>query len=268
MCLLAGAETTHAARRTPKGQRARERPPAGLAMSDSWRALQPSFAIGIQRALDFFPLYENALRAHEGASFDDAQRESARMWSSLSRVAAANPYAWSREEVDEDTLLDVGPSNRMVTLPYPKLLTANPFVNQGAALLVTDDATADALGVPADRRVYPLGGAGTDETPDPRARAAYYRSPALEATLRDVQEITATTVDDYVTVELYSCFPVMPKLSRRVLGPHCPEPVSVTGGLTFFGGPGSNYMTHGIASTVEHIRADGGAGSCTGSACS
>ena len=36
----------------------------------------------------------------------------------------------------------VGPDNRMVSYPYPKALTANPFVNQGAALLVTDTETA------------------------------------------------------------------------------------------------------------------------------
>ena len=37
-------------------------------------------AQGIVRALDFFPLYENALRARDGASLADGQAESARMW--------------------------------------------------------------------------------------------------------------------------------------------------------------------------------------------
>jgi acetyl-CoA C-acetyltransferase len=34
----------------------------------------------------------------------------------------------------------------------------------------------------------------------------------------------------------------------------------VTGGLSFFGGPGSNYLTHSVASVVERIRTGGGRG--------
>ena len=137
--------------------------------------------VGIVRALDFFPLYENALRASEGASISEGQAESARMWAELSRVAVDNPFAWSREFVSEDTLLDVGPSNRMVVFPYSKLLTANPFVNQGAAILVADDDTARSLGVPEDRWVHVLGAAGADEPADARARVTYHRNPVARA---------------------------------------------------------------------------------------
>ena len=40
----------------------------------------------------------------------------------------------------------------------------------------------------------------------------------------------------------------MPKLTRRALGRADDAPISVTGGLSFFGGPGSNYLTHSLAS--------------------
>jgi hypothetical protein len=148
----------------------------------------------------------------------------------------------------------------MVSFPYPKSLTANPFVNQGAALLMTDADTARALGIPEDRWVHPLGGAGADEPSDPRTRVAYHRVPAVDVTVRAVQELTGTTTDDYDVVELYSCFPAMPKLTRRALGRAATDPISVTGGLSFFGGPGSNYLTHSLAAMVERIRADGGTG--------
>ena len=90
---------------------------------------------------------------------------------------------------------------------------------------------------------------------------AYHRVPALEVTIREVQEVTGTSVDDYEVVELYSCFPAMPKLTRRAGSVVVPRtPISVTGGLSFFGGPGSNYLTHSLAAMVERIRADGGTG--------
>jgi acetyl-CoA C-acetyltransferase len=133
-------------------------------------------------------------------------------------------------------------------------------VNEGAALLVTDTDTARALGVPEDRWVYPLGGAGADEPVDPRTRVAYHRVPALDATVRDVQDITGVDVADADHVELYSCFPAMPKLTRRAIGRGVDAPISVIGGLSFFGGPGSNYLTHSLAAMVERIRSEGGVG--------
>ena len=35
--------------------------------------------------------------------------------------------------------------------------------------------------------------------------------------------------------------------------------MTVTGGLPYHGGPGSNYMTHSIAAMAERLRADPGA---------
>ena len=74
------------------------------------------------------------------------------------------------------------------------------------------------------------------------------------------QELTGTSTDDYSFVELYSCFPTMPKLSGRVLGPIKPDAPTVTGGLSFFGGPGSNYLTHSIAAMALRLRESGGLG--------
>jgi acetyl-CoA C-acetyltransferase len=89
---------------------------------------------------------------------------------------------------------------------------------------------------------------------------AYHRVPALEATIRDVQDVTGVAVADADHAELYSCFPAMPKLTRRAMGRPVDAPVSLIGGLSFFGGPGSNYLTHAVATMVERIRTHGGTG--------
>ena len=264
--LLAGAEGTRAitrARRAgadvPWTEPSQPRPAWTLGPE-----LVGAQALGIERAFDAFPLYEHALRAVEGRSFADAQTESARLWAGLSSVAATNPYAWSRDPYDEAFLAGVSDDNRMVAHPYTKHLVANPFVNQGAALLVTDTETARAHGIPEDQWVYPWGGAGADEPTDPRARDHYAHNRALEAAVQITQALTRTRVDDYDAIELYSCFPVMPKLTARVLGlaTGTPDamPVSVTGGLSFAGGPGSNYLTHSLAQMVLRLRESGGTG--------
>jgi hypothetical protein len=222
--------------------------------------MRGAFDAGITRALDFFPLYENALHAVDGTSFASSQAESAHLWSELSQVAAGNPYAWTRTELSPTELLTIDGSNRLVVFPYTKLLTANPYVNQGAALLVADDDTARALGAREHRFVHVVGAAGADEPADPRARVAYHRNPALDHCLERVGALTGTTAADYDLLELYSCFPSMPKLVLRSLPQLRPQPVSVAGGLTFFGGPGSNYLTHGVAAMVDRLRAAGGVG--------
>jgi hypothetical protein len=235
------------------------RPPSAR-LPAQFRAMRGAFDAGITRALDFFPLYENALHAADGTTFASSQAESAHLWSELSQVAAMNPYAWARTELAPAELLTVDGSNRLVVFPYTKLLTANPYVNQGAALLVADDETARTLGVREHRFVHLVGAAGADEPADPRARVAYHRNPALDWCLERVGLLTGTSATDYDVLELYSCFPSMPKLVLRSLPGLRPQPVSVAGGLTFFGGPGSNYLTHGVAAMVERLRATGGVG--------
>jgi acetyl-CoA C-acetyltransferase len=170
--------------------------PLGSHIPPQFRAMGGAFAAGIVRALDFFPLYENALQAREGNAFAQSQAESARLWSEMSLVAAGNPYAWSRERVSEAELLTVDGSNRFVVFPYPKLLTANPYVNQGAAVLVADDDTARSLGVAQDRWVHVVGSAGADEPADPRARVAYHRNPALEHCLEQITRLTGTAAGE------------------------------------------------------------------------
>ena len=91
-------------------------------------------------------------------------------------------------------------------------------MNLGVAVLVADDDTARSLGIPEDRWVHVVGAAGADEPADPRARVAYDRNPALQVAVDQVRARTATTADDYDHVELYSCFPSMPKLSVRCSG--------------------------------------------------
>ncbi len=58
---------------------------------------------------------------------------------------------------------------------------------------------------------------------------------------------------------MYSCFPSAVQIAARELGLAIDEPgrdLTVTGGLTFAGGPGNNYTSHAIASLVPRLRAD------------
>jgi acetyl-CoA C-acetyltransferase len=54
--------------------------------------------------------------------------------------------------------------------------------------------------------------------------------------------------------ELYSCFPCVPKMAGRHLGLPEDSAPTTTGGLTFFGAPLNNYMTHAAAGMLRALR--------------
>jgi acetyl-CoA C-acetyltransferase len=212
---------------------------------------------GIVAPTDIYPLYENACRAAFGQTLAEGQKESATIWSLFSQVAAENPHAWLRKALSPTDILAVTADNRPIAFPYTKLMVANASVNQGAGFIVASLAKAKAMGLREDRLVYVGAGAAAREPGDILARDSYSRSASLETSIRKALEFNRLEHDDLDFVELYSCFPCVPKLARRVIDWPLEQPASVFGGLTFGGGPVGNYMSHAIASMVERLRGGG-----------
>jgi acetyl-CoA C-acetyltransferase len=215
---------------------------------------------GLVAPTDIYPLYENASRAAFGQTLAQAQRESAEIWSRFSEIAAANEHAWLRKPVSVHEILTPSPQNRPIAFPYTKLVVANASVNQGAGFIVTTLAKARAMGVHEDHLVFVGYGAAAREPSDVLAREGYNRSIALETSLRKTLEFNGLDARDLDAVELYSCFPCIPKLARRAIGWAVDKPMSVAGGLTFAGGPVGNYMSHAIAAMTERLRLEGRVG--------
>jgi len=207
--------------------------------------------------IDVYPLYENATRAAWGQTLEEGQQETAAIWSGFSQVAADNPFAWMRKPVSPEQVAEVTADNRMISFPYTKLMVANASVNMGAAVIVASLAMARELGVPEDRLVYVGPGAAAHESDDFLLRDSYARSASLETTVTAALDRNALKTADIDHVELYSCFPCVPKMARRVLGWPADRPASVYGGLTFGGGPIGNCMMHAAARMVHKLR-DGG----------
>ena len=212
---------------------------------------------GIVAPTDIYPLYENACRARWGQTLAEAQAESAEIWSRFSQVAANNPAAWLRKPLSPADILVVNADNRPIAFPYTKLMVANASVNQGAGFIVTSLAKAKQMGVREEQLVYVGAGAAAREPGDVLVRDTYDHSASLEVSLHGALEANGLTSADLDHVELYSCFPCIPKLARRAIQWPLEKPMSVFGGLTFGGGPVGNYMSHAIVSMLERLRAGG-----------
>lgn len=226
---------------------------AGDSQRANVRALEAFLPINV------YPLYENATRARWGMTFAEAEAESASLWSGMSRVAAARAFGWQRRAFSPDEIVTSGPANRMIAWPYPKLMVANPIVNQGAAIVVMSYGRAIEAGISPDQMIYFHGGYAANEPDDLLLRCDFASAWAMRSVLeRCVGEHGGRAFD---LVELYSCFPVVPKMARRVLDLPSDQAITVTGGLTFFGAPLNNYMGHAAVAMTRALRNRGsGAG--------
>ncbi|WP_407113684.1 acetyl-CoA acetyltransferase [Bradyrhizobium sp. LMG 9283] len=210
--------------------------------------------LGVFRPVTVYPFYEAASAAHWGQTPRDAMAESGTLWSRYSEAAAQNPNAWLKRRYAPEEITTPTADNRLIAWPYNKLMVANPSVNMGGALLLTSLAKARAAGIPEDRLVYPLGGASAEEPRDYLLRDQFYESHPQNAVLRSVMDLVGGDGRKFDAIELYSCFPCVPKMARRTLGLSADVQPTVTGGLTFFGAPLNTYMTHAACAMVRRVR--------------
>jgi acetyl-CoA C-acetyltransferase len=210
--------------------------------------------LGVFRPITVYPFYEAATSAHWGQTPREAMAESGQLWSTYSDVAAQNPHAWLKRRFTSDEITTPTPDNRLIAWPYTKLMVANPTVNMGAAVLMTSLAKARAAGIAEDRLIHVWGGASAEEPRDYLIRDRFFESQAQNAVLRAIMDLVDGDGRAFDAIELYSCFPCVPKMARRTLGLGADVQPTVAGGLTFFGAPLNTYMTHAACAMVRKLR--------------
>jgi len=220
------------------------------------------------QAYTTFALWDVARRAHRGEAPDAHRAALGELFAPMSRIAAANPYAWFPLERGAEEIATPTPENRMVAYPYTKYLISVMDVDLAGALVIASHEAADRLGVPADRRVYLRGWCYATDPVYVAEHDPTFGSPAMAAASSEAFRVAGCGIDDVAHLDLYSCFPSSVAFAQDALGLSVGDArgVTVTGGLPFFGGAGSDYVTHSIATMVEVLRnADAAAiGLCSG----
>jgi len=210
---------------------------------------------GARTPINVYALFENARRARLRLGRTDYALEMAKLFAPFTRVAADNPHAMSQSIYTSEELATVTPSNRLTSDPYPRRMVARDQANQGAAVLLTSVARAQELGIPESRFVYLHGGADLKER-TPIERQDLSRGPASVLAIKHALGAAGRRLDDIALFDFYSCFPIAVFNVRDGLGMSTtdPRPLTVTGGLPYFGGAGNNYSMHAIASMTRALR--------------
>ena len=209
---------------------------------------------GVLEPIHVYPIFENAIRHARGETLDAHVRRVSELWAGFSQVAAGNPHAWITEPKSAEEIREPSAGNRPVSLPYTKLMNSNSNVDQGAALILTCVDTARRLGLGQDRWVYPWAATEGHDTYAVSHRDTLHSAPGLGIAGRRCLELAGVDVAGLGAVDVYSCFPSAVQVAAAELGLDETAPLTVTGGLTFGGGPLNNYVMHAIARMVEVLR--------------
>jgi acetyl-CoA C-acetyltransferase len=216
------------------------------------------WARGVVLPASVYALFENAYRARHGWSIDEHRDRLAELYAGFSAVAVDNPHAWIREPWTAAEIRDPSPRNRMVGFPYTKVMNANNAVEQAACFVVTSVGTARSLGIATDRWVFPWSGSDAHEHWFVSHRASLGRAPAIGIAGQAALGLAGIGADDLAHVDVYSCFPSAVQIAAEEIGLGTDRPLTVTGGLSFGGGPWNNYVSHSIAAMADRLRSEPG----------
>ena len=211
-------------------------------------------ARGVDAPVTVYPLLDSAIRHDRGETIDEHRRRLGDLWAGFNAVAVGNPHAAVRTPMNGEQITTPTDGNRLVGAPYTVAMNAHNSVDQASAVLLVSAARAEALGVPRDRWVFPVAGSSGLDTVWISERWELHRAPVLRLAGTAALEAAGIGVGDLAHLDLYSCFPSSVQLSTTELGIGDDRPLTVTGGLTFGGGPLNSYGLHAIARMTEVLR--------------
>jgi acetyl-CoA C-acetyltransferase len=214
---------------------------------------QSEMAHGLADAMSYYGFIETARRKKSGRSVKEHRAYMAALIAPLSVRAAANPYSMFPQAYSAEEVATPSGANRNMVSPYLKHMVAKDGVNQGAAVILTTVGEAERLGVPREKWVFLRGHAQANENLM-LDRSDLSRSLAMELVIEGALAAANITASDIDHTDIYSCFPCVVDQAAAQLNRHR-KPLSLTGGLPFFGGAGNNYTLHGICETISACRA-------------
>jgi acetyl-CoA C-acetyltransferase len=211
---------------------------------------------GIQHPMQGFALFETALWHASGLDLTAHLEKTGKMWSKFSQVAAGHPHAWTKTVRTAQEIITPAPDNRPIAFPYTKFMNAFITVDQAAAVILMSEKTAAACRQKDLQTVYFMGGGyAQDRQRFLVEKSDFTASPPMKAAVEKALDRSGLVLDQMDCFDFYSCFPCAVSIARKMahLADSDPRPLTLTGGLGFFGGPGNNYNLHAVATLADHI---------------
>lgn len=213
---------------------------------------------GLVTAVSQYSIIENARRRADGQTLDEHAAAVASLWARFNEVAQSNPDAWNRAPMTAADIRSSGPKNKPLAFPYNKWHNSQWNVDQAACLVLCSVEAARAHGIAEDRWVFPHAIVDSDHMVPVSERGEMHRSPGFRIAGQRAFEMAGVRPDDIAHIDLYSCFPIAVRVQADELGIGTDRDLTITGGMTFAGGPLNNYVLQSTAAMVHRLRDDPG----------
>ena len=223
--------------------------------AELWSAEESAAGLGMP--VGYYAIMDSALRHAQGISVGEHRDQMAEMYAGFSQIAAGNDDAWTREPVEADFIREPSAKNKMLAFPYTKLHNSSWNVDQAAGLIFCSAAVAEELGIPREKWVFPLAGTESNAMSVVSARKQLDRNFGFNIAGGKVLELAGKSAADVDRMEIYSCFPQAVRVQKQEM--QLPDkPLSVTGAMTFGGGPLNNFVFQATVKMAQLLREDRG----------
>ena len=214
---------------------------------------------GLIRAVDQYALIENASAHKNGLTRHQQINLINTEWEKMATIADSAISPW-RENATK--YLKENGWGRPIAAPYRANHITQWNVNQAAAIIITSEETAKAHGSTSDQWVYPEAIIESNHVTPVVERKDLATCQGMSAINEELIASTGKPASSRANVELYSCFPVAVRLQAENLG-LSNRNLSITGGMTFAGGPFNNFTIQGISGLAKKVREHGTEGLIT-----
>jgi acetyl-CoA C-acetyltransferase len=221
-----------------------------------WDDMEPER--GLVMPVQYFAVMENALRYSQGLDVERHRDEVAQLYARFSSIAGENPDAWGPTGQSPAEIRDASPKNKMLSFPYTKLHNSSWNVDQAGALIFCSVAVARELGIPESRWVYPLASTESNHMQHFSTRPELHRSVGAAIAGRRALALSGKGAAQIDHVELYSCFPAAVRIFALELDLPQGRDLTVTGGMSFAGGPLNNFVIQSTVRMAQVLRDDPG----------
>lgn len=211
-------------------------------------------AAGLGMPVGYYAILDSALRHKQGLSVDEHRDQMARMYSRMSELAADNPDGWSDEVVPAEHIREHSAANRMLAFPYTKLHNSQWNVDQAAGLILCSAGVAESLGIPRSKWIFPRAFTESNFMSVVASRRDLGASEGFRIAGKVAMELAGVDFNDIRLCELYSCFPYAVRVQLQEFGMTAQHNVSVTGGMTFGGGPLNNFVFQATVRMAQLLR--------------
>ncbi len=223
---------------------------------EMWSSVESDSGLGMP--VGYYAIMDSALRFKQGLTPDQHRDQVATMYARLSELAADNPDAWSNDQVPATYIREHSNANRMLAFPYTKLHNSQWNVDQAAGLILCSARIAANLGIHRSKWVFPRAFAESNFMSVVASRKQLGDCPGFRIVGRAAMELAGVKVNEIRLCELYSCFPYAVRVQLQEFGLDPLHNVSVTGGMSFGGGPLNNFVLQATVKMAQLLRQNPG----------